>query len=150
MKTKAFFLICLFMCIGFGQLYAQHGKNSTQGSFVYTMDFYYEMEVYCGSNVVDYLTGNLSMKETDLYVNGVIVRGEVTIWGELTSSNTGEVFKMKMNGKGWGEVLDPFNESFQNAAFHYNLIGDQGSHYIGEFSFDPDGFYFENPRCPGM
>ncbi|MCD4723681.1 MAG: hypothetical protein K8R63_02475 [Bacteroidales bacterium] len=120
MKTKTFILACLFLGIGFTQLSAQ--------SIVVNTTWDYWCPIYCDGVQVDYLTGTAIAHCVFHYdANGDLVWGNYTIRGEATSTNTDEDFSIKEKDK---------YDSSGIITWHYNLKGNDGSHYIGSFEWD--------------
>lgn len=128
MKTKVILLLCLFICLlQIQQISAQDKANKAdQGWFAST----YWSPVYCDGEMVDELSGGeISVHYVfRLFKNGSVLAKEIDqIKGTVTSC-TGEVFKIRETDKyeyinGW--VL----------TWHYNLIGDKGTHYIGTLTY---------------
>ena len=146
MKTKTFLLICLLMGITTYRLSAQWPTppDGTK-SLVYTFEWQYSENVIC-NGINDILSGLVSFKETDLYKDGVLVKGNAIAYGDLVSSNTGEIFKLRDNCKGWGDV-DEYGV-FVNMAWHSNIDGDNGSHYIGFYSLSNGIVTIDKITCP--
>ena len=74
MKTKVFFLVCLFFSLGITQLSAQNGKDGT-GTISGTDTFVWALPVYCpdadGNLVVsDNLTGTATQHYWQHYLKG--------------------------------------------------------------------------------
>ena len=131
MKTKTFLLLCLLMGIAITRIHAQ--GNDTKTVQTPWAEFGYWCPVYCvdvltGEEVlVDYLEGTVMYHIIDHYKDGKwqweIGQGK----GEVTSG-TGEVFKISETDRLW--IPD-----FKIFAWHYNLIGNKGNHYIGFATF---------------
>jgi len=124
MKMKSI-LISLFLFSGvaltgaYGQGKAQKAE---QGWFMSA----YWSPVYCGEKMVDLLDGG------SIRVHYVIPSGSKyyeidRIFGEVTSQ-TGEVFKIR-------EVDKYYFTDHWYLTWHYNLIGDRGTHYIGTLTY---------------
>lgn len=137
MKTKTFFLACLLMGVVSSLCYGQLPPIIPDGtkSIVWTIDYDWYMEVSC-KGVDDVLVGNVTIYETDLFKNGNIIRGINHVKGKLTSLRTGEVFNLHENIKGY-LPLDDWN-NYMNGTFHFNVVGENGTHYIGS-GFFKDG-----------
>jgi hypothetical protein len=149
MKTKSLLLLCLFLAIGMTRLSAQNGKNGT-GSVTYPdkhIDFY--VPAYCydevlGENVlVDELTGSFTYHIIDHYKNGVLVWEMGPGRGEVTSITTGEVFKFMEKDK-----VKPISDGLDY--YHYNLIGNRGTRYVGYvvYDFSDGSFTCLRAVCP--
>jgi hypothetical protein len=149
MKAKAFLLLCLILGIGLTQISAQvppvtDGTRSLVWSAVYQDAGF---QVTCDNVNFDILVGDITVKETDLFKDGIIIRGEAQFRGELTSQNSGEVFTLRDASKGWGP-LDQFG-FFSYGSYRWNMIGDKGTHYLADFSYGPDYLTIEKLTCPG-
>ena len=131
MKTKTFLLLCLFLGIGLTQLSAQNGKNGTGSiSFYVEWDGYFipEVPINCDGMVTDFLIGDVTYHQTSYYQNGVFLWCKQQVSGELTSQNTGEVFKIKDIWKGDHIAL--------SGTGHINLVGGNGSRYHLTYTYD--------------
>jgi hypothetical protein len=143
MKTKTFFLICFFLGIGLTQLSAQKGKNGN-GAVVtdFIWDGYYiDIPVVCGEALVDRIVGIASSHLISFYVDGIKVGEKEKFSGQVTNSRTGEIFEIK------DIYISDFEDMGGNG--HWNLNGDQGSHYIIFYSYDwgSDSFTFLKANC---
>jgi hypothetical protein len=128
MKTKIFLLSCLLLGFGLKQLPAQNGKNGT-GAITSSFKWDgYKQPVYCNGETVDYLTGTVSIHEVAVFKDNVVLTCNDHIYGEVTSIVTGEIFRLNEHDK----YDFPSNLDF----FHFNLVGDKGSHYIGFYIWD--------------
>jgi len=133
MKTKTFFLICLFFGVGLTQLSAQNGKN---GSGIVRFDFPVEgkfFPVFCDGVVADLL---YSPTGWTCYTTQHFVNGELTWYRDkpnkdvqMISVNTGEVFSL-------GGGMDQWH--LQNNSFVWCsvFIGEKGNHYSFRITFD--------------
>lgn len=123
MKTNVFLMLCIFIGITSISVSAQDKANKAeQGWFTTT----YWSPVYCDGEMVDLLKGGeLRVHYVFRFVNnGLIVAKEIDqIKGSVTSVS-GEVFKIRETDK-------YFKTDHWEVTWHYNLIGDQGNHYIG-------------------
>ena len=154
MKTKTFFLICLLLGMAITKISAQLPPVIPDGtkSVVWTFEvFGYEEFIFCNdeNEPTDVLKGDFTFKEVDHFKNGEMT-GAVNhlIEGIFTSEITNEVFKAHENIKGYPPVNEDGN--YTNGTWHFNLKGDQGSHYIGFFSFYSDGSWtIDKFVCPG-
>jgi len=150
MKTKTIIILCLFLGLATPKLFGQLPPVIPDGtkSIVWTLVVPgWEQYVSC-DGVDDVLIGDVTFDETDLFKNGEIIRGVAHVFGQLTSINTGEVFTLHENLKGY-LPLDEFG-NYTNGTGHFNLVGDYGTHYIGSFSFFEDGtFTTDKAVCPG-
>lgn len=124
MKTKTLLILCLFFGIGLTQLSAQTKTVKIEGS----VPNGYFIPIYCNGIQVDYLVGDFSYKVEIHYVDGIPTWQHGQAKGQLTSS-TGEVFKLKetdMKHAYYGCDM----------ILNYNLIGNNGNHYIGTLIWD--------------
>jgi hypothetical protein len=149
MKTKTFLLICLFSGIATTQLSAQLPPVIPDGtkSVVWTFSGLWEEYISC-TGVEDYLSGIVTLVETDLFKNGEIIRGINHGGGILTNEN-GDEFEIHLNIKGQ-LPLDP-DGNYTNGTYHYNIVGENGTLYIGTCSFYNTEPYFtiDKAICPG-
>lgn len=127
MKTKTFLLVCLLSGIGMTQLSAQ--TKSYPDRFSMTSEEYYlENPVYCSG-----VQGEVDRLVLDYFVwqgvthlkDGSPVFTNSKLTGQCHSIKTGEIFTYKEIDK------SPSAGSTYDAKF--NLIGDQGNHYIQTF-----------------
>lgn len=128
MKTKAFLLICLFVGIGTMSVTAQDKANKAdQGWFTST----YWSPVYCGDELVDVLEGGeISIHYVfRLFKNGEVLAKEIDQVKGTVTSQSGEVFKIRETDK--YTYIDHWE-----LIWHYNLIGNQGTHYIGTLTLN--------------
>lgn len=149
MKTKAFLFLSLFSGIGLTQISAQLPPVADDTRSLVWSDVFKDVTftVTCDNVNFDILFGDITVKETDLFMDGLIIRGEAQFRGELTSQKNGEVFTLKDASKGWGP-LDQFG-FFSYGSYRWNMIGDQGTHYLADFSYGPDYLTIDKLFCPG-
>lgn len=128
MKAKTFLLLGLLTCIGLIQLSAQNGKDITGAvSSEYVWDAYWQ-SVTCDNGVVDYLSGTATGHMVDFFKDGVWIWNKQNWSGEVKSIYTDEVFKVSAPNKVDGTSMI--------TTWHFNLIGNKGSHYIGTMTMD--------------
>jgi hypothetical protein len=136
MKTKVFFLLCLFFGIGLTQLSAQTppANNNGTGAVVDTRVYdNFGFPVFCEGVMVDILSGTIFIKEVIIWKNGVWIKGNHRYTGgDFKSLNSDEIFKVM--------IIDQcVNTGGINAggtgSLKVNFIGDKGSHYIGTFNY---------------
>jgi hypothetical protein len=141
MKTKTFFILCLLSGIGLTQLSAQKGRTTHETS---VWSGYYMPVISSNGVVVDYLTGTVTTyivthydKSGDEWVN-YHSKGHATSTdlvddnGVVLLSGTGEEFTVKEN--------DFKQDGSLFMEFHFNLIGNKGSHYLGIMSINTQTF----------
>jgi len=125
-------------------LIAQNGNNGVEHrSTVASFEGYGSMEVICNGTQIDLLSG-------DGFTMRYVEHGGF-LWYKLFANNatftsewTGEVFKI--------QEVDTHTEDGL-IYWHYNAIGNMGSHYIGQMvsAWTGDGFELIEFRtvCPG-
>jgi len=144
MKTKTFFLICLFLGIGLTQLTAQLPKNiHGTGSVAYDYpNMGWFTDVYCDGVWIDFLTGSGDAHVVDHYKNGEIQWEMVSFSGTGTNSN-GEKFTFSELDKYWIP-----KEHAYTCSTH--VKGDKGALYNLYFRWDDYGFYVvQQATCTG-
>lgn len=125
MKTKTFLIgLCLIFGLALTGVYGQ-GKDTKSVQYWDVLDYY--TPVYCGDQMVDYITGEAAFHVIDHYKDGVWQWEIAQVKGEVTGYY-GEVFKMKEVDKYW-------IPEFGILTWHYNLIGNWGHHYIGFLTY---------------
>lgn len=138
MKTKTFFLICLFLGIGLTQLSAQNGKNGNGAVSLWKVWNGYWQPVYCDGVNVDNLYGTVTYHVVVHYKNGIVISENVHYTGVVQSSISTEEFKLS--------EIDKLDYTAGLLTWHFNLIGNQGTHYIGSMTWDAvNDPNFENP-----
>jgi hypothetical protein len=131
MKTKVFFLFCLFLGIGLTQLSAQNGKDGT-GTIKYDFSFAnWYGPVFCEGVIVDFIyCPILEGKVYEHYRHGELIRGINQVKDLIvTSVNTNEVFKLEAGFDHWN-----LTKGYDN--FHGNLIGNKGNNISFNIKFD--------------
>jgi hypothetical protein len=125
MQRKSIFLviICLFLGAGLSQLSAQN--NGAIQDWMRSWEV--RVDVYCDGDIVDVI-------DCTVDIHQVRKMDLVPIWriyqlkGEGVSRNTDEVFKYKEGSKSDYDNLE--------ATWHYHLIGNMGTVYIGFVTYD--------------
>jgi hypothetical protein len=126
MKTKS---ALIGLCLVFGMVltgaYGQKkDKQAVQG---WTTSEYWS-PVVCDNQMVDLLTGGSIRVHYVVHLNDKAKFYEIDqIKGEVTSE-TGEVFRIRETDK-------YFFTDHWYLVWRYNLIGDQGTHYIGTLTY---------------
>lgn len=121
MKTKAFLLVFLFMGIGLTRLSAQKVEH-------FTGDWpSYLQPVYCNGVHIDDLYGTVTYDGVQkIDNNGNIIWQEFHNRGTVHSTKTKEVF-----------VVEEKDKQYPVTTFviwRFNLVGDQGTHYLGSMT----------------
>jgi hypothetical protein len=89
----------------------------------------YWQPVYCNDVLVDYLSGTINQHIVFFYKDGILIKAYEHAFGEVQSNKPPyEVFKVSENGK------DDVNA--ETSTWHFNLIGDYGTHYIGAMTWN--------------
>lgn len=94
-------------------------KITTSHFGTYNTDFY----LWCGNNEIDHLTGTMNFHCTMQFENDVLLFMNMEYSGSFIGENTGEVFQYK-------EITKYDLSKGDNSSFHFNVIGDKGSHFI--------------------
>jgi len=130
MKLKSILMIfCLLAGAGLTPLSAQNpepeGKSQWIEKEVWT-------PVFCDDVFQEWISGILKIHYVDIYKDGVWVKQVLQTRGEATGYWSGETFKFNRVGK--------YYPTEDKAIYHYNLLGDEGTHYIMKlmFVFEPD------------
>jgi hypothetical protein len=131
MKTKTFFLVCLFLGVGITTLSAQNGKNGS-GNLKYelTLDNW-AGPVFCDGVLFDFVACQSLMVEVTVhYINGEEIRGiNKPTNCMVTSVNSCEVFKAVAGFDHWSD-----KKGYDN--FHLNLIGSKGNNISMHLVYD--------------
>lgn len=117
--------MCLITGLALTSVYGQEkAKQTEQGWF---MSGYWS-PVYCGDNMVDLLEGGSIRVHYVVHYNDNAKYYEIDqLKGEVISQ-TGEVFQVRETDKYY------FTDHWY-VTWHYNLIGDRGTHYIGTLTY---------------
>ncbi len=139
------------MGIGLTQLAAQSsGKSGVTKTFVYkNIDYGYWAPVYCMDELgnivlVDELWGTIKAQFV-IHVENGFEKYEILIWkGELTSELNNEIFQIHESDK----IGIPDAGVY---TYHFNLVGNKGSHYInsGTLNMDDWSIVIDKIVCPG-
>ncbi len=128
MKANVFFMVCLFIGIFSISASAQGKANKAeQGWFTAT----YWSPVYCDGEMVDLLEGGELRVHYVFRImnNGLVLAKEIDQIKGTVTSESGEVFKIRETDK------YSYTDHWE-VTWHYNLIGDQGNHYIGWITYN--------------
>lgn len=126
MKTKSILIsFCLILGVAITQATAQnHGTKTVQGWIQST----YWTPVYCGDEIVDNLSGGVIRVHYVIHYKDGNYQWETDkLKGEVTSQ-TGEVFQIR-------EIDKTYFTDHWYVTWHYNLIGNWGTHYIGTLTY---------------
>ena len=148
MKTKTVFLICLLLGMAITKISAQLPPVIPDGtkSVVWSFDWLWTEYVSC-HGVDDVLEGVVTFYETDLFKEGEIKRGINHGNGTLTNAD-GDEFEIHVNIKGQLPLDELGN--YMNGTFHYNIVGENGTLFIGACTFNQWGeFIVDKAVCPG-
>lgn len=104
-----------------------YGQGSGTKSFQYKDVLGYYTPVYCGDQMVDYITGEVMFHVIDHYKDGKW-QWEIAQAKGVATGLYGEVFKVSEVDKYWIPV-------FGILVWHYNLNGNKGNHYIGTLTY---------------
>jgi len=126
MKTKTILIsLCLVVGLAFTSAYGQEKSQSAdQGWF---MSGYWS-PVFCGDTMVDLLEGGTIRVHYVVHNNGHAKYYEIDRLKGTVTSQTGEVFQI-------GETDKYYFTDHWYLVWHYNLIGDRGTHYIGTLTY---------------
>jgi hypothetical protein len=137
MKMKSILVIlCLFVGAGLTQLSAQ---NLEPNGNSYWVETFWSVPVFCDGEHVDWIYGIMKVHVVDKYEDGIHVRQVVQAIGNAVSARTGEEFKLKEHGK-WYPVEG-------KSILRYNLLGKDGSHYIGSYVLDTSTWQYTPGDC---
>jgi len=122
MKTKAFLLICLLLGMALNQVSAQ----TRAYPFRFSSDWALGGPVYCNGAEIDRIVLDFWTCHGEFLVkDGIFIRSNSKISGQCHSLWTQEIFTYKEEDKSVaGETTYDAN---------FNLIGNQGHHYIQTF-----------------
>jgi hypothetical protein len=131
MKTKTFFVLCLFIGMATFRLSAQPDLTK---SFAMKETWMLWTPVFCDGQVIDYVSGIVEANSVYHFAGGILLWATISSHGEVTGQS-GEVFKVMEKDRNIFPLgIDPY---------HINLKGDQGNHYIlsliYDFANDPAG-----------
>jgi hypothetical protein len=152
MKTKTFLLLCLFMGIGLTKLSAQPAIGKSGNAIFYeTFGFTEKVPLNCDFNTLVLLVGTVRC-HTVLHYSNFDGNLDNADWcrqefhGELVLQATNEVFKVN-------DIFTVGGPQTQPGTGHFNVIGNQGSHYIVNYLWyhpvDPNDITIVSVKCPG-
>ena len=138
MKTKTFLLISLMLGIGLLNLNGQvvfrvndKGTGTVHTSFVWP----WTNPVYCDGVLIDELTGTVSSKNVYSLENWEQNGANEHYYGELVSSNTGEVFRFNERDHAMNVVMIE-GEIYGTDHVHFTMLGNRGTRYVGSCIID--------------
>lgn len=132
MKTIKLFYLCFLASLAMPLLSAQTSQENYSEVTVWEWSGYWQ-PVYCGGVLVDELTGTLMVHTVDHVKKGVWTSLVSHVYGEVTSTYTGEVFT--------DHEVDKCYPPLTLDTWHFNLIGNKGTHYIGSMKLDYGDYY---------
>ncbi len=138
MKTKTFLFLCLSLGIGLNQLYAQNGQKESTKTYSEYFTATWSDPVFCEGVLVDWLDLNVPVHHIAKYVKGEWLHCFTQGTGTAVSKNNGEIFTIKEIGKQDNNIQSDGSWNCV-AHVHYNAKGNNGTHYIGEFTIYCDG-----------
>ncbi len=146
MKKKTLFVLCIFLSFSLVQLSAQTDTTIKviNKTVVFNIDdFGYYAPVYCDGKIVDMLWGNIRVKYLDHIEKG-FVKWEMFIWDGELKGLYGEVFQIHESDK----IGIPNPGVY---TYHFNLVGNMGSHYInsGTYDWHTGIVTIDKAVCPG-
>lgn len=135
MKTKLFLSMCLVTGLALTQVPAQNTRNDNGNKSIaeWVINPAYMLPVYCDGELVDELWCSPVSHGIMHFENGIPMWLTAMNMGEAVSLWTDENFKIKDLDK----ITFTDEGGTSGTVFcHVNLIGDQGSHYIGTYEYD--------------
>ena len=109
---------------------------------VHTDSWDTDFDLWCGDNIVDHLSGTMNYHCVMQYENDVLLFMNMTYYGFFTGE-IGEMFKFK-------EITTfDMSKDNSNTYFHFNVIGDQGSHFIvsGKYLNEEPWITIDKAKC---
>jgi uncharacterized protein affecting Mg2+/Co2+ transport len=131
MKIVKILIVIFLIGLTTQSLFAQIPVDPKNKTYVFQFDgSWWEAPVYCDGVEIDYLrVDNPKILWRVHFINGDIRSYAVNVMnGYVTSMKTGENFRL--NGGDMVKVSEGLVQT------HYNLIGDQGNHYIAQIVID--------------
>lgn len=128
MKKKIFVTLCLFIGFVTIQVQAQEKSNRAEQEWY---EYSYWTPVFCDGVMIDELSGGyLKIHYVfKTFKNGSLLGKEVDQLKGTVTSQSGEVFTIRETDK--YSYVDHWV-----VTWHYNLMGDRGSHYTGFITYD--------------
>ena len=127
MKTKTFFMLCLIMCMAMSKLSGQSNQNGRDTrTIVYDVVWPFYMLVETDGDVLLEFLTEMEFHIKEHYVDGELKWLKASYQGEITNSETGEVFWINDKER----TLTPFQVWDGYFWVFDNIKGSQGSHYI--------------------
>ncbi len=125
--------------------------NAQTKSIPNHIEGYTWMEFYCGDQFIGSGEGYMNFLYIEHYQNGKLVWFKAEGFHGTLTSDWGETLSWHESDK----VLGPFPwdnvPGFPTHTFHYNIIGDQGSHFIGSatYNWETGVITFDRAKCIG-
>jgi hypothetical protein len=144
MKTKTFIMVCLLLGIGMTQLSSQNIKSTETRTYQGWFTAGYWSPVFCGDEFKELLQGGVVSCHYVMHYKDGNFKWEVDQIKGYVTSESGEVFQIKVEVDKWYLMGDDLW-----VTWHTNLLGNRGSHYIGDVTVNWTQwlFYPGNSRC---
>lgn len=128
MKTTFILVLCFILAGAFTTISAQEKSNGASQGW---MESSYWSPVFCDGELVDVLEGGEIMIHYvfKTFKKGFPVAKEIDSIKGWVISQSGETFKIRETDK-------YYRTDYWVVTWHYNLIGDQGTHYTGTLTYD--------------
>jgi hypothetical protein len=149
MKKLSIFLVLALLLVLFSSIVMAQSQKALDNRTVVIPGTWpgYWQPIYCNGEMVDYLYGEVSNHMIMHFKNGENIRNNIHVFGQVTSGATSEVFTVHEN--------DKVDNLTGIATWHFNLVGNEGTHYIGAMTWDMinDPFFEDivvnKAVCPG-
>ena len=118
-----------------------NAKSPKKVTTVHTDSWATDFDLWCGDNIVDHLSGTMNYHCVMQFENDVLLFMNMTYDGFFTGE-TGEVFMFK-------EITTFDLSKGENSNFHFNAIGDKGSHFIvsGKYLNEDPWIAIDKAKC---
>ena len=144
-KTIYFSLVAFLIVLGCSKIdnvSAQGKSEPKKVTTAHTGSFDAVFDLWCGDQVIDQLSGTMNYHCTMQFQNDVMLFMNMVYYGSF-AGNSGEVFKYKEITKYDASQGD------LNSNFHFNVIGNKGSHIIasGKYLNEAPWVEFNKAQC---
>jgi hypothetical protein len=142
MKTKMLLIVCFILGMGLTQLSAQMNWNVNKdgtGTLITSFGFESGIAVFCDGKQVDLLTGTVTTHNIYRFKNWIYWGANEHYFGgdfQSTWTDSDEVFKLMEKDHGFDIVMDGDVLVSGTDIYHFNLIGNKGTHYTGTILYD--------------